>query len=312
MSQLSERFVRDLKLRGLCQSTVESYEWHVRRFFVEARIKDPEAVTIETILQYQLELLEKRNWAASTVNCRISALRRFFLDTLGKKWDRKAFPFVKKRRKVPVILSLDEVARLLMAVKDLKHRTMLLAVYGGGLRCCEVLRLRAQDIQSDRSMMYVAFGKGGKTRYTLLPTVLLHALRYYWKSTPEVDKSHWLFPSHVNTQQPIHDATLRAAFREALKKSGIKRQISLHGLRHCFATHLLESGVDLSYIQKLLGHTQISTTMIYSIVRDSQFQVITSPLGVIGQKLSWIPSSQLNRLAAQAAPEDPKKKKDAA
>lgn len=310
MSQLSERYVRDLKLRGFCLSTVESYEWHVRKFFVETRIKDPESVTLETLLQYQLELLDQRKWAPSTVNVRIAALRFFFLTTLGKKWDPKAFPFVKKRRRVPVILSLDEVARLLLAVDSLKHRTMLLAVYGGGLRCCEVLKLRTQDIQSDRLMMYVAFGKGGKSRYTLLPTVLLHALRHYWKSTQDVDKSHWLFPSSMDPTKPIHDATLRCAFREALKKSGIPRQISLHGLRHCFATHLLESGVDLSYIQVLLGHTQLSTTMIYSIVQESQFQVITSPLGAIGQKLSWIPVA--TQPAPVAIPPSSASKKDAA
>jgi len=312
MSQLSERYVRDLKLRGFCDSTIKNYVWHVRKFFTENRIKDPDAVTIETILQHQFELLDHRKWAPSTVNVRVAALRNLFITTLGKDWNPKAFPFVKKRRKVPVILSLDEVARLLMAVKDLKHRTMLLAVYGGGLRACEAVKLRAQDIHSDRFLMYVAFGKGGKTRYTLLPTVLLHALRHYWKSTPEVDKSHWLFPSVTGPEKPIDTSTLRTAFRQALKRSGIQRTISLHGLRHCFATHLLESGVDLSYIQTLLGHTQLSTTMIYSIVRESQFPVLTSPLGIIGQKLTWIPATPQATASCPKVPEAPPKKKDAA
>ena len=290
MGELRERMRRDLKLRGFSDSTIDQYTHHVKQFFLEAQINDPESVTVETILQYQFELLEKKKFAAQTVNVRIAALRFLFLTTLGKKWDPKAFPFVKKPRRIPVILSLDEVARLIMAIDNLSHRTMMLAIYGGGLRAREAVHLKAEDIHSDRLLMHVQFGKGGKNRYTLLPVVLLEALRHYWRTTPTVDKSHWLFPSTVDPKKPIDTSTIRTAFRTALKKSGINRKVTLHSLRHCFATHLLESGVDIRYIQVLLGHVRLSTTLIYSIVRECQFKELTGPLGAVGKKLTWIPS----------------------
>jgi len=288
MGKLRQQYERDLKIRGRAESTVKAYADSVENFFRETKAKDPHQVEINDILDYQLELLEERELSPSTVNVKIAALRFFFLVTLGKKWDPKVFPFVPKKKRKPVILSHDEIARLLNAVPNLKHRTILLALYCGGLRTCEVIKLQACDIQSDRSLIHVRFGKGGKERYTLLPPVLLTALRYYWK-TYHGDKTKSLFPG--STEEPISTTTIRRVFREAKKKIGLEKQVSAHTLRHCFATHLMEAGVDMRYIQVLLGHASISTTTIYSHVQEAKFKDLTSPLGTFGSKLIWLPTA---------------------
>jgi integrase/recombinase XerD len=287
MGKLSEKMVRDLKIRGMADSTIQCYRMAVANFIRENDVKDPEAVELDDVLDYLCELTEERELAPSSVNLRMAALRFFFITTLGKKWDPKAFPFLPKKRRAPVILSHQEIASLLNSIENLKHRTLLLTIYCGGLRTCEVTKLQAADIQSDRSMIYVRYGKGGKSRYTLLPPVLLTALRFYWKNYPE-NKSHWLFPGQ-DPKEPISGTSVRRVFRSAKKKIKLEKQASVHTLRHCFATHLMEAGVDMRYIQVLLGHVRISTTTLYSHVQEAKFKDLTSPLGTFGSKLNWLP-----------------------
>jgi site-specific recombinase XerD len=289
MGKLSEKMARDLKIRGMADSTIHNYLVAVANFIRETDVKDPEAVELEDVLDYLCELTQERDYARTTVNVRMAALRFFFITTLGKKWDPKAFPFLPNKRRAPLILSHEEIASLLNSIENLKHRTLLLTIYCGGLRTCEAIRLQACDIQSDRSMIHVRFGKGGKSRYTLLPPVLLLALRHYWKAYPD-DKSHWLFPGS-DPKEPISGTSVRRVFRDAKKRIGLKKQASVHTLRHCFATHLMEAGVDMRYIQVLLGHVRISTTTIYSHVQESKFKDLTSPLGTFGSKLNWLPST---------------------
>lgn len=287
MNELIEKLKRDVIIRGYCESTALSYSKCVIEFIKENQITDLEKVDLEFILNYQHHLLTVRKLGAQTVNVKIAGIRFFFLETLGRKWDRKAFPFVRRKKTVPMILSIEEITRLLNATTKLKHRTLLLAIYCGGLRSGEAVRLRSEDIHSDRSVLYVKFGKGGKTRYTLLPEVLVHGLRHYWKNSPAEDKSTWLFPA-FNPGKPFPTSSLRRAFRDAKKRAGIEKDVSVHTLRHCFATHLLEAGVDLRYIQVLLGHSRMSTTEIYSHVRESKYEALTSPLGTLGSKLTWL------------------------
>jgi len=248
--------------------------------------KDPSRLTLDIALAYQLYLLEERKLAPTTINVSMAAIRFFLTKTLGMKLEEGAIPWVKKRRKVPLILSMDEVASLINSIDNLKHRTLMLTVYAAGLRSNESVHLKAEDIHSDRMLLHVTHGKGGKTRYTLLPPVLLHALRFYWKNWPE-DKKQWMFPGD-GEEGHISNTSARRIFRDAKEKIGLNKPITLHGLRHCFATHLLEMGVDLRYIQVLLGHARISTTTIYSQVRESQFKELMSPLEAFTEKLPWL------------------------
>ena len=164
-----------------------------KKFFRANQIKDPEKVEIDDILDYQLELLEEHEYAPSTVNVNIAAIRTFFSCDHGQELgSRRHSPFVPKKNTKPVIMSHQEIATLLNAIPNLKHRTFMLTLYCGGLRTCEAVRLQACDIHSDRSMMHIRFGKNNKERYTLLPPVLLYALRYYWKAYPE-DKTKCRF-----------------------------------------------------------------------------------------------------------------------
>jgi site-specific recombinase XerD len=297
MSKLREKMVRDLTIRGFAESTIRQYPMRVEQFLRETKIKDLGKVDVETILDYQHSLLEKRKLSPQTVNQNIAALRFLFITTLGRPWNPSVFPFVPVKKRVPLILSLNEIASLLNAVDDLQDRTLLLTLYCAGVRPNEGVHLKAQDIHSDRSLVHVQFGKGGKTRYTLLPPLLLHALRYYWKQTPELDKSQWLFPDRKRPELGAYAHRLRRVFARAIKKVGLQKKVTLHTLRHCFATHLLENGVDLRYIQVLLGHSQISTTTIYSHVRESQFKELTSPVGSFAQKLNWLPIPVVNPAA---------------
>jgi integrase/recombinase XerD len=298
-SQLRSRLERDLRIKGRCPQTVKSYVRVIELFLEHCGPKfNISKLNLEMVLNYQHYLLETRKLAPTTVNVNMAAIRFFMTKTLGIKLAEGAIPWVKKKRKVPVILSIDEVAALVNSIENLKHRTLILTIYAAGLRSNESVHLKAEDIHSDRMLVHVAHGKGGKTRYTLLPPVLLQALRFYWKNWPE-DKKQWLFPG--DDQGHISNTKARRIFREAKKKIGLQKQVTLHSLRHAFATHLLEMGVDLRYIQVLLGHARISTSTIYSQVRESQFRELMSPLEVLGKKLTWLPTAPPQKGTGKAA-----------
>jgi integrase/recombinase XerD len=258
MTALRQRMEDDMVARGFADRTRESYLWAVTglaRFYR----RPPDQIADDEVQAYLVHLLRERQRSWSTCNVVANGLRFFFHTTL--KRDRTTFtiPAPRQRQKLPAILSREEVEQVIAYTTNLKHRTMLLTTYAAGLRLTEVLHLRVTDIDSARMTIRVEQGKGGKDRYTVLRPRLLDELRRYWKlARPRT----WLFPSE-ETGHPLHPTALQRAYHLAKLRAGITKPGGLHGLRHAFATHLLEAGVDIHTIQRLLGHGYISTTTRY-------------------------------------------------
>jgi site-specific recombinase XerD len=207
----------------------------------------------------------------------VSGIRFFYTHTLGRKSVSLSIPPRKKVRKLPEILSSDELEGLFAAHSNQKHRTLLMTTYSAGLRLSEVVHLRVTDIDSKRMMIRVQQGKGRRDRYTVLSKRLLTELRAYWRMyRPPV----WLFYGAKKTR-PLTDRSAQAVYYNAKKKAGITKGKGIHMLRHCFATHLLEAGVNLRTIQMLMGHTSIMTTMIYLQVTRKQISSTQSPLDLL-------------------------------
>src|SRR5580658_813996 len=226
------------------------------------------------IRRYQLFLTKEKMVSTSTYVLMVCALRFFYTHTLHRKVTIERIPFPRRERKLPLILSRDEVKALLEAPHDLRHRAMLAILYGSGLRVSEVARLKVADIDSARNVLWVRSGKGRKDRQALLPPKLRELLRCYWRSRRPTD---WLFPG-ADPGQPTSVKTIFRACRQAAHSAGIAKSVHPHLLRHAFATHLLEAGVNLRTIQFLLGHARLETTARYLQVADVNVRATTSPL----------------------------------
>ena len=231
-----------------------------------------------------------RKLAWSSCNAIVCALRFFYHQTLGIDPTFLNIPPRKKVQQLPEILSTDEVERLLSALTNQKHRTVLMSAYAAGLRLSEIVNLKLTDIDSKRMMIRVRQGKGSKDRYTILSKRLLEQLRIYWKM---YHPSLWLF-SGRKPGQPISPSTVAAIYYNARDKAGIKKGKGIHTMRHCFATHLLEAGVDLRTIQVLMGHSSIMTTIIYLQVSRKQLSSVQSPLDLLNIK-----NNRIKRLIKQ-------------
>lgn len=258
MTELRRRMDDDMVARGFADRTRESYLWAVTglaRFYHRA----PDQITDEEVQAYLVHLIRDRQRAWSTCNVVVSGLRFFYHTTLKRDHPTFTIPSPRQPGTLPVILSREDVRRILAHTSNLKHRTMLLTAYAAGLRLNEVIHLRVGDIDSTRMTIRVEQGKGGKDRYTLLSPHLLEALRAYWRVA---HPSTWLFPS-ARRPQPIDPSALQRAYQLAKQRAGLTKPGGIHGLRHAFATHLLEAGVDIHTIQRLLGHGHISTTTRY-------------------------------------------------
>lgn len=267
MTELRRRMDDDMLARGLADRTRESYLWAVTglaRFYH----RSPDQISDVEIQAYLVHLLRDRQRSWSTCNIVLNGLRFFYHTTL--KRDRTTFtiPAPRHSGKLPVVLSRDEVQRLITAAPNLRQRTMLLTTYAAGLRLTEVLHLQVQDIDSARLTIRVVQGKGGKDRYTVLSAHLLEALRAYWRvARPR----SWLFPARGEPLRPLDPSSLQKAYQRAKQRAGITKPGGVHTLRHCFATHLLEAGVDLHTIQRLLGHGHLTTTTRYfQLTRHTQ------------------------------------------
>jgi site-specific recombinase XerD len=248
----------DMQVRGLAERTRETYLWAVSGLATFYR-RSPDQISDQEIQAYLLHLIRERQRSWSTCNIVVQALRFLYYTTL--KRDRMTFTVPSPRRPgtLPAILSRAEVERLIAHVGNRKHRTMILTTYAAGLRLNEVLHLRLTDIDSTRMTIRVEQGKGGQDRYTVLSAHLLEALRGYWKDTRPAT---WLFPS-ARGPHPMDPTALQRAYQTAKRRAGITKAGGIHALRHAFATHLLEAGVDLHTIQRLLGHGHLSTTTRY-------------------------------------------------
>ncbi len=263
---------RELLIRKYSKRTIKSYLKYNTDFLNFVR-KEPEEVDDEDIRRYLYYIAETKDVSTSTLNVIINALKFFYGEIMKKKFIYEV-KRPKKDRKLPVILSRDEVMKILSVTNNIKHKAILTLVYSAGLRVGEVVKLKPEDIDSSRKLIYIKGSKGRKDRYTLLSDYALKVLRKYFK---EYRPSRWLFEG-AKKGRHISIRTVQAIFKQACEKAGIKKNVSVHSLRHSFATHLLENGVDLRYIQELLGHRSSKTTEIYTHVSRANIARIKSPL----------------------------------
>jgi site-specific recombinase XerD len=272
MTPLRRRMIDDMTLRNLAPKTIESYVQRISGFATYFGTS-PEHLGPDHVRAYLLHLVHERRLSWSHFNQVRSALRFLYRVTLKQEWVMQDVVCAKKPHTLPVVLSLDEVTRFFAAITNLKHRAILMTAYAAGLRLSEVTHLRVADIDSQRMVIRVRQGKGQKDRYVMLSQNLLVVLREYWRVARTRD---YLFPG-VQPDAPISRRTVMNACRDAREIAGLSKGVTVHTLRHSFATHLLEAGTDLRTIQILLGHRSPSTTARYTHVATAASQSTQSP-----------------------------------
>ena len=277
MTRLRKTMLDELRRRNYAQNTVRSYVKAIEDF---ARYfgKSPAYLGPQHIREYQVHLFQDRKLAPGTVQGRGAALRFLYVKTLRRPYLPDQIPFPKRPRRLPTVLSSEEVALLIDSAKNLMHRAILMTLYATGLRRAELCRLKVTDIDSERMVIHVLQGKGGRDRDVLLSPKLLETLREYWRW---LKPKTWLFPGMVNNWRadvPMTEKVVWEAVRAAKERAGITRHVSPHTLRHSFATHMLEAGADLRTIQVLLGHAKLEDTSVYLHLSRRHLQAVASPL----------------------------------
>jgi integrase/recombinase XerD len=266
MTPLRQKMIEDMQLQGLAESTQAAYVRAVRQL-AEYYSKSPDQISEEELRQYFLYLKNDKQYARATMTVTLCGIKFFYEQTLRRHWPTLTVVRPPRERKLPVVLGREEVHRILSCVRKLHYRVCLSTIYSCGLRLQEGIRLQVSNIDSARMVIRIR-GKGNKDRYVPLPQQTLELLREYW-----VTHRHptWLFPARGRRGVPVPMATkplgqrgVQCAFQAALKESGIRKRATVHTLRHSYATHLLEAGVNLRQIQVWLGHSHLSTTAIYT------------------------------------------------
>jgi site-specific recombinase XerD len=280
MTPLRQQLIEELVLRGMSKRTQEAYihqVYHLAKFF---RLS-PDKLSELQVRQYLVHLAQERQLSASTVNQAVNAFRFLYGRVLHRDMEvlRRALPHGRKSIRRPEVFSIEELEKLFTigAVHPL-HRAFLMTVYGGGLRLNEACHLKFEHVDRARMQLRVELGKGRKDRYTLLSAPLLAELDRYWRVCRP---RHWLFPSSRDPQQPLPDGTGQKIFNAAVGRAGLRRKGGIHSLRHSFATHLVEAGVELPVLQLLLGHKSLSTTTVYLHVRQERLAQIKGPLELL-------------------------------
>ncbi len=286
MTPLRRRMIDDMTLRNLAPKTIQAYVKCVARFALHFN-RSPEHLGPEEIRAYLLYLHQERHVSGSYLNQTRSALRFLYGVTLGRHYALEAIPTAKQPRTLPVVLSLDELVRFFDAIRSLKHRAILMTAYAAGLRVSEVTQLRVADIDSSRMVIRVRQGKGRKDRYVMLSRRLLEILRSYWKATRP---DGYFFPGTV-PDHPVTVGAVEKACTRACQAAGLRKHVTVHTLRHSFATHLLEAGTDLRTIQVLLGHRSLSTTARYVHIATAALPNIQSPLDRLDNSSAGEPRS---------------------
>jgi len=276
MGRLHDQMKRDLELKNYSPKTRSCYLASVRSFALHFH-RSPDELGDSEIREYLHYLLTDRKVSQSTMSQAYSGLKFFYETTLKRDWDGFRIPRVKMRKKLPVVLSQQEIQALFSVIKNLKHRAILMTIYSAGLRISEALHLRISDIDSQRMMMRIGHGKGDKDRYTLLAKRNLDILREYWREYRPLD---WLFYGQ-SRERPLSIRAAEKVFDKAIHQAGIKKPATLHTLRHSFATHLLEAGTDLYHIQHLLGHQSPKTTTIYLHLSRRDLVKVISPIDLL-------------------------------
>ena len=280
MTRLRKLMLDELQRRNYAQNTVRAYI-HAIEDFAKYFHRSPDRLGPEHIREYQVHLFRDCKLSAGTIEGRTAALRFLFVKTLRRPYLPDHIPFPKRRRRMPTVLSQEEVARLVDSAQNLMHRTMLMMLYATGLRRAELCHLKVSDIDSERMVIHVHQGKGGRDRDVLLSPKLLETLREYWRW---MKPKTYLFPGTVNNWRadvPITAKIVWKAVAEAAKHAGVSKHVSPHTLRHSFATHMLEAGADLRTIQVLLGHAKLADTTVYLHLSRRHLQAVPSPLEAI-------------------------------
>lgn len=278
ITPLRRRMLEDMAMRGLRADTQRDYIRFVRSFAAFLR-RSPDTASAEDIRRFQVHQAE-RGVQPPTINCSVSALRFFFTVTLDRPDLSRRLVLVRYPSKLPTVLSVEEVGRLLECAPGPKYRAALGTAYGAGLRVSEVAALKVSDIDNTRMLIRVEQGKGRKDRNAMLSPQLLELLRLWWREGKRrgvMLPQGWLFPGR-NSLEPISTRQLNRAVHEAAEAAGIKKRVTPHTLRHSFATHLLEQDVDIRVIQVLLGHSKLDTTALYARVATKTIRAVTSPL----------------------------------
>ena len=273
-SSLRERMIREMQIRNYSTRSIESYvasTSKLAKFFN----RPVDEITTEEFKSYLQHRIEQDKVSVSVINQAISAFKIVQVDLLGKEWEAIRVKRPRREKKLPIVLSFKEVESMINATHNIKHRALISLAYSTGMRRNEVKLIKPTHIDSDRMRVYVAHGKGKKTRYTLLSQKALQLLRMYFRL---VKPSVFLFEPQGSKGKPLADTTLNRIVQNAALKVRIKKNISFHTLRHSFATHLLESGVNLRIIQQFMGHHSIKTTSIYLHIADIDPNKIASPL----------------------------------
>ena len=275
MSPLRQQMIRVLELHRKSPDTIKPYVTAIAQLAQYCQ-RSPDQISVEEIRGFLHYLITVRKLSSSTCNQRIAAINFFYRHVLGRVDFQLKVP-LKPSGRLPEPLSRSEIARLVDAATNAKHRALMMTAYGGGLRVCELVQLRPADIHSDRMLIRVNQGKGRKDRYTLLSPRLLTELRRYWLAYRPVN---WLFTNR-NNNGPLPRGTAQGVFDELKKRAAITHGHGIHSLRHSFATHLMEAGVPLPTIQRLMGHTTLATTAKYLHVTSKHFEGVRSPLDLL-------------------------------
>ncbi|MFA4837597.1 MAG: site-specific integrase [Dehalococcoidia bacterium] len=272
MKPLRKKFIEDMQLHNLSARTQESYVMTVK-VLAEHYKRSPDLLSDEEIRKFFLHLINERKSSASTLTIYFSGIKFFYEKTLKRIWNVLGIQRPPHSRKLPVVLSVEEVQRILSLIRNKTYRTALSLIYALGLRLNEGIHLKVGDIDPERRLVRIQNGKGGKDRYVPLPESSCELLQTYLQQHPT---SSWLFPRRKSAE-PIDPSGLQRAFKQALRQSGVQKEASIHTLRHSYATRLLESGVDLRTIQMLLGHNSIVTTTIYThLTEKTQITLCTA------------------------------------
>lgn len=281
--RLLEKFTLTMLERGLSEATQKIYLKDLCSCLQWLKLKDPTLITVQNIKEYQAHLV-RRKLRPKTVNRALVSVKLFFRMTLENNVPVDFIYRIKDRRRLPTLLDQEEIITLFKNTKNIKYRTIFMLIYAAGLRSCEVRRLKYQDIDSKLMQIHIT-GKGERERVVPMSKFLLQVLREYWVKSAE-NKTKWLFPvSSDEWQKPLSRISIWRAFKKAKKRASIIKPGGVHVLRHCYATHLLEGGLDLRMIQILLGHASIRATEIYTHLQRDFAQGIQSPLDQIANKI---------------------------
>ncbi|MFH0988500.1 MAG: site-specific tyrosine recombinase/integron integrase [bacterium] len=271
---------QEMRLRNYSPETIKAYKCCIRSLAAFVAPKHPRDLTGEDIRKFLVYQVDFKKLSSGTITQMINAFRFLYVEMYKRPLVLTDLKRPRKEYKLPVVLSEEEVKSLFESLGNIKHRAMMMLVYSAGLRVRELVQLRPEDIDSDRKMIHIHGGKKKKDRYTILADVVLQGLREYWKA---YRPKQWLFEGR-REGKPYSRRSAEKVFENAKEKAGICKRVSIHSLRHAFATHLLEQGTDIRFIQELLGHSSVRTTEIYTHVSKRRIEAIKSPIEQVMQK----------------------------